>query len=86
MTTLQDITHIQRCIYRTIKDKVVNQNFMQLHRSVNGPLTSGLVFTKGLRLSQVLGLNPVLKTFVSAKFCLKTVFTKDDLAKSKIII
>ena len=44
--------------------------------------------TKGLRLSQVLGLNPVLKLrlfVVKAKFCLKTVFTKGDLAKSKII-
>ena len=42
---------------------------------------------KGLRVSQVLGLNPVLKvkTFVSAKFGLKAVFTKGDLAKSKII-
>ena len=41
---------------------------------------------KGLRFSQVLGLNGGLKveTFVSAKFCLKTVFTKGDLAKSKI--
>ena len=26
-----------------------------------------------------------VKTFVSAKFCLKTIFTKGDLAKSKII-
>ena len=26
-----------------------------------------------------------VKTFVSAKFCLKTVFKKGDLAKSKII-
>ena len=26
-----------------------------------------------------------VKTFVSAKFCLKTVFTKGDLPKSKII-
>ena len=46
----------------------------------------GPVFTKGLRLSQVLGLNPVkVKTFVSAKFCLKSVFTKGDLVKSKFI-
>ena len=51
--------------------------------------SSGLVFTKGLRLSQVLGLglksSVKVKTFVLAKFCLKTVFTKGDLAKSKII-
>ena len=26
-----------------------------------------------------------VKTFVSAKFCLKTIFTKGDLAKSKIV-
>ena len=49
--------------------------------------SAGPVFTKGLRLSQVLGLNPVLnlRLFVSAKFCLNTVFTKGELAKSKII-
>ena len=42
---------------------------------------TGLVFTKGLRLKSSLKV----KTFVSAKFCIKTVFTKGDLAKSKII-
>ena len=41
----------------------------------------GPVFTKGLRLKSSLKV----KTFVSAKFCLKTVFTKGDLAKSKLI-
>ena len=48
-------------------------------------LTPGPVFTKGLRLSQVLGFNPVLKLRLLSQFCLKTVFTKVDLAKSKII-
>ena len=50
--------------------------------------TPGPVFMKGLRLREDLGLNPCslkVKTFVSDKFCLKTVFTKGDLAKSKII-
>ena len=35
----------------------------------------------GLRLKSSLKV----KTFVSAKFCLKTIFTKGDLAKTKII-
>ena len=48
---------------------------LSLHQRDTGP-----VFTKSLRLSQILGLN-----FVSAKFCLKSVFPKGDLAKSKII-
>ena len=41
----------------------------------------GLVFTKGLRLK--CGLK--VETFVSAKFCLKIIFRKGDLAKFKII-
>ena len=41
----------------------------------------GPVFTKGLRFKSSLKV----KTFVSAKFSFKTIFTKGDLAKSKII-
>ena len=39
------------------------------------------ILKPGLRVKSSLKV----KTFVSAKFCLKNVFTKDDLAKSKII-
>ena len=51
-------------------------------------LNSGLVFTKGLRLSHAslrLKSSLKVKTFVSAKFCLKIVFTKGDLDKPNII-
>ena len=45
----------------------------------------GPVFMKGLRLSLVLGLNVGLKLRLLSKFCLKSVFIKGVLAKSKII-
>ena len=48
---------------------------------------SGSVFTKGLRLSQVLDLNVFLKFRLLSQlsFVLKHIFTKGDLAESKII-
>ena len=64
------------------------KHFMQIIIfGYNKKIPPGLVFMKGLRLSQVLGLNPVLKLRLLSQlnFCLKTVFTKGDLAKSKII-
>ena len=59
---------------------------MEFHFSFPGlekswKLTPGPVFMKGLRLKSSLKV----KTFVSAKFCLKAAFTKGNLAKSKII-
>ena len=48
---------------------------------------AGASFTKGLRLSQVLWLcqGPKSKTLVLARFETLMDFTKDDLAKSKLI-
>ena len=54
---------------------------MEVYGMVRKAYGTGLVFTKGLRLKSSLKV----KTFVSTKFCLKTVFTKGDLAKSKMI-